>query len=338
MRTSTVLGALALAALVAEMAGATTLDDVRARGVLRCGVNGGLAGFGVADSNGKWSGFDVDLCRAVAAAVLEDPASVEFVPTTVEDSYAVLADEEVDLLVRNATATYSRDAGEPFDFVAINYYDGQGFMVSKESGVSSATELNDAAVCFLADTMAEKNLANYFKAHNMSYDAVPVRNDAEAQQQYLAGACNAITGDASVLAAARATMAEPDGHVVLPEIISKEPHGPVVRHGDNRWGDIVRWTFFALVIAEEKGVTRANIEEVAAATSDPETRRLLGVEGDMGEKAGLDAEAFRRAIAANGNYGEIFEANIGASTPIGLVRGLNALWSQGGLQYAWPMR
>src|SRR5690606_37823460 len=242
------------------------------------------------------------------------------------------------MLARNSTMTYSRDVDLKLDFVAINYHDGQGFLVKKDLGVSSAKELDGATVCIQTGTTTELNLADFFKFNNISYTPVTVQDDSEAQRQYLAGACDTYTTDASGLAAARATMADSENHIILPEIISKEPLGPAVRHGDNQWGDIVRWTFNALLIAEEKGITKANIEEVAASATDPEVRRLLGLEGDLGPMAGLDNDAFKRAIAAAGNYGEIFEANIGSSTPIGLARGLNALWTQGGLQYAAPFR
>jgi general L-amino acid transport system substrate-binding protein len=338
MKKSTMLGVLAATTLLAGAASAATLDDVKARGELICGSNTGLTGFGAPDANGEWQGFDVAMCRAVAAAVLGDPMKVKFVPTTGETRFTALASGEVDLLVRNSTWTFSRDNDLKFDFVAVNYYDGQGFMVKKDLGVSSAKELDGATVCIQTGTTTELNLADFFKFNNISYTPVTVQDDSEAQRQYLAGACDAYTTDASGLAAARATMADSENHIILPEIISKEPLGPVVRHGDNQWGDIVRWTFNALLIAEEKGITKANIEEVAASATDPEVRRLLGLEGEMGAMMGLDNDWAKRAISANGNYGEIFEANIGSATPIGLARGLNALWTQGGLQYAPPLR
>jgi general L-amino acid transport system substrate-binding protein len=338
MKKTVFLGALAATTVLAGAAVAGTLDDVKARGELICGSNTGLTGFGAPDANGEWKGFDVDMCRAVAAAVLGDASKVKFVPTTGETRFTALASGEVDLLVRNSTWTFSRDNDLKLDFVAVNYYDGQGFMVKKDLGVSSAKELDGATVCIQTGTTTELNLADFFKFNNISYTPVTVQDDSEAQRQYLAGACDAYTTDASGLAAARATMADSENHIILPEIISKEPLGPVVRHGDNQWGDIVRWTFNALLIAEEKGITKANIEEVAASSTDPEVKRLLGLEGDMGAMVGLDNGAFKAAIMAGGNYGEIFEANIGTATPIGLARGLNALWTQGGLQYAAPFR
>jgi general L-amino acid transport system substrate-binding protein len=339
MNKSVFLGAIAALSLVAGVASAqSTLEAVKARGELLCGSSTGLTGFGAPDANGNWQGFDVSLCRAIAAAVLGDPTKVKFVPLTGETRFTSLASGEVDLLSRNSTWTFSRDTELAFDFVAVNYYDGQGFMVKKELGVSSAKELDGATVCVQTGTTTELNVADFFKANNMTYTAVNVADDNEAAAQYLAGACDTYTTDASGLAAARATMADAANHIILPEIISKEPLGPVVRHGDNNWGDIVRWTLYALLTAEEFGITAANAEEVAASTTNPEIRRLMGLEGDMGVKIGLENDFAKKAIMAGGNYGEIFEANIGASTPIGLARGLNALWTQGGLQYAPPFR
>ena len=338
MKKSVLLGTMAAAALVAGAASATTLDDIKARGVLNCGSNTGLTGFGAPDASGNYQGFDVDVCKAIAAAVLGDQSKVKFVPLTGETRFTSLASGEVDLLVRNSTWTFSRDTDLKFDFVAVNYYDGQGFMVKKALGVSSAKELDGATICIQTGTTTELNLADFFKANNIKYTPVNVADDADAERQFLAGSCDAYTTDASGLAATRATLPKPDDYVILPEIISKEPLGPVVRHGDNQWGDIVRWTYFALVAAEEKGITKANIDEVVKSTQDPEVKRMLGVEGDMGKMIGLDNEWAKRAIAANGNYGEIFEANIGMATPIKLARGLNALWTQGGLQYTPPFR
>jgi len=338
MKKSVFFGTLAATALVSGMAVAATLDDVKARGELLCGSNTGLTGFGAPDASGNWAGFDVDLCRAVAAAVLGDPNKVKFVPTTGETRFTALQSGEVDLLVRNSTWTSSRDSELALDFVAVNYYDGQGFMVKKDLGVSSAKELDGATVCIQTGTTTELNLADFFKQNNISYQPVTVADDSEAQRQYLAGACDAYTTDASGLAASRATMPDAENHIILPEIISKEPLGPVVRHGDSAWGDVVRWTYYALLIAEEKGVTSANVEEVLASTTDEEVKRLLGASGEMGAKFGLDNDAFKRAIAAVGNYGEVFSRNIGEGTTINLARGLNALWTQGGLQYAPPFR
>jgi general L-amino acid transport system substrate-binding protein len=338
MKKSALFGTLTVAALVAGAAGATTLDDVKARGVLNCGTNTALTGFAAPDADGNYQGFDVDICKAVAAAVLGDQSKVKYVPLTSETRFTALASGEVDLLVRNSTYTYSRDTDLKLDFVAVNYYDGQGFMIKKDLGISSAKELDGATICIQTGTTTELNLADFFKANNITYTPVAVVDDADAQRQFLAGSCDSFTTDASGLASTRASLPSPGDFIILPEIVSKEPLGPVVRHGDNAWGDIVRWTYFALVSAEEKGITKANIDEVAASTADPEVKRLLGLEGDMGKMMGLDNEWAKRAISANGNYGEIFETNIGASTPIGLARGLNALWTQGGLQYSPPFR
>ena len=338
MKKSVFLGALTLAGLAATASSATTLEDVKARGKLNCGVNTGLVGFAAPDANGNWDGFDISMCRAVAAAVLGDPQAVEFIPQTGKTRFTALASGEIDMLSRNTTWTFSRDVDLKFEFVGVNYYDGQGFMVPKELGVSSATELDGATVCIQTGTTTELNLADFFRANNISYEPVPIETNAEAQQQYLAGACDVYTTDASGLAATRASFENAGDHVVLPEIISKEPLGPLVRHGDNEWGDIVRWTLNALVAAEELGVTSANIAELAGGTNNPEINRMLGTEGNLGEMLGLSADWAKNAIMAGGNYGEIFERNIGENTPIALARGLNAQWTEGGLLYAPPFR
>lgn len=340
MKKTVFVGAMTAAAtLVAGAASATVLETVKARGELSCGVSTGVNGFSAPDSAGEWQGFDVSICRAVAAAVLGDPKKVKFVSTTGQTRFTALASGEIDILTRNTTWTMSRDADLKFSFLGVNYYDGQGFMVKKELGVSSAKELDGATVCIQTGTTTELNLADYFKTNNMKYEPVPIETNAEAQQQYLAGACDVYTTDASGLAATRATFADPENHAILPEIISKEPLGPLVAHGDDQWADIGRWTLNALVAAEELGITSANIEELAKGTTNPEINRLLGSsDDDLGAMIGLDKEWSKRAIMAGGNYGEIFAANIGESTPIGLARGLNALWTQGGLQYAPPFR
>ncbi|WP_204113244.1 amino acid ABC transporter substrate-binding protein [Shimia biformata] len=338
MKKTVIFGALTVAGLAAGAAAAGTLDDVKARGKLNCGVTTGLVGFAAPDANGNWDGFDVGVCRAVAAAVLGDPTAVEFVPTTGKTRFTALASGEIDMLARNTTWTFSRDVDLKFEFVGVNYYDGQGFMVPAELGVSSAKELDGATVCIQTGTTTELNLADFFRANNISYEPVPIETNAEAQQQYLAGACDVYTTDASGLAATRATFENPSAHVLLPEIISKEPLGPLVRHGDNNWGDVVRWTLNALISAEELGVTSANIGEMASGTNNPEINRLLGTEGTLGEMLGLSADWAKNAIMAGGNYGELFEKNIGENTPIGLARGLNAQWTDGGLIYSPPFR
>jgi len=338
MKKSVFFGTLAVAGLAAGIASAqSTLEQVQERGVLQCGSNEGLAGFAAPDANGNWTGFDVALCRAIATAVLGDPQAVEFVPLTSQTRFTALAAGEVDVLVRNSTWTFSRDTDLGLDFKGVNYYDGQAFMVRTDLGVSSATELDGATVCIQTGTTTELNLADYFRVNNMSYEPVPVATNAEGQQQYLAGACDVYTTDMSALAATRATFENADEHVILPEIVSKEPLGPVVRHGDNEWGDIVFWTLTGLVAAEEFGVTSANVTELAAAPTDnPQLNRMLGTSGDFGPMIGLSNDWLVNVIAAVGNYGEIFEQNIGENTPVGLARGLNALWTEGGLQYAMP--
>ncbi len=330
--------ALAFAASGVMAAEGDTLKEVKARGELNCGVNTGLVGFAAPDANGNWSGFDVAFCKAVAAAVLGDPGKVKYVPTTGQTRFSALSSREVDLLARNSTWTFQRDTDLKLDFIGVNYYDGQGFMVRKDLGVTSAKELNGATICIQTGTTTELNLADYFKANNMEYQPVNIDSNAEGEQQYMARACDAYTTDISGLAATRAAFADPENHIILPEVISKEPLGPAVRHGDNNWGDIARWTLYALVAAEEYGVTSANIDELSKSSENPEVQRLLGSTDDMGKMIGLDAEWAKRAIKAGGNYGEIFAATIGEQTPIGLARGLNAQWTQGGLMYAMPFR
>jgi len=338
MTKSLLLGAVAAAGLVAGAASAGTLDDVKERGKLNCGISTGLVGFASQDANGEWQGFDVAVCQAVAAAVFGDPKAVEFTPVTNKVRFEVLNSGEIDMLSRNTTWTFSRDVDLKLDFLGVNYYDGQGFMIPTELGVSSAKELDGATVCIQQGTTTELNLADYFRVNNISYEPVPITTASEAQQQYLAGACDVYTTDASGLAATRAAFEDPSAHVILPEIISKEPLGPLVRHGDDEWGDVVRWSLNALIAAEELDITSANIDELAAGTDNPEINRLLGSEGTLGEMLGLSADWAAAAIKANGNYGEIFEKYIGETTPIGLARGLNAQWTDGGLLYAPPFR
>lgn len=326
-----------LLTLAAGAASAATLDDVKARGVLKCGVNTGFAGFAYPDAQGKWQGFDVAICKAVAAAVLGDPEKVEYVPTTGETRFTALTSGEIDVLSRNSTWTFTRDADLKFTFAGVNYYDGQGFMVPKDLGVTSAAELDGATICVQTGTTTELNLADFFKLNGISYQPVPIQTPAEADQQFLSGACDAYTTDASQLATQRGTYPNPDNFIILPEIISKEPLGPVVRQGDDQWADIVRWTLFALVAGEEYGVTAANAEEMMT-SPNPEVKRLVGSEGNLGAMLGLDAAWARNAIKAGGNYGEIFATTIGEGTPSNIARGLNAQWYDGGLQYAPPFR
>ena len=339
MRKSFFLGALTFAGLTAGATIAATLDDIKARGNLICGVSPGVVGFSAPNASGVWEGFDIGVCRAVAAAIFGDPAAVQFTPTTSAVRFTALASGEIDMLSRTTTWTFTRDVDLKFEFAGVNYYDGQGFMVPKDLGVSSAKDLDGATICIQTGTTTELNLADFFRSNNISYEPVPVETNAEAQQQYLAGACDAFTTDASGLASSRSTFEDPDAHILLPEIISKEPLGPLVRHGDNEWADIVRWTLNALIAAEELGVTSANIDQLASSPGDnPEINRLLGTEGNLGEQLGLEADWAVNAIKAGGNYGELFETHLGVKTSIGLARGLNAQWTEGGILYAPPFR
>jgi general L-amino acid transport system substrate-binding protein len=339
MKYSVILGTLTAAGLAAGAAMAGTLDDVQARGKLNCGVTTGLTGFAEPDANGVWQGFDVGVCRAVAAAVLGDSTAVEFVPLTAKVRFTALNSGEIDMLARNTTWTFSRDVDLKLDFIGVNYYDGQGFMVPTDLGVSSAVDLDGATVCIQVGTTTELNLADFFRVNKISYEPVPVETGNEGQQKYFAGACDVYTTDASALASTRAAAANPDAHMVLPEIISKEPLGPLVRHGDNQWGDVVRWTLNALISAEELGVTSGNVGEMSAAAGvNPEINRMLGTEGSLGEMLGLSADWAKNAIMAGGNYGELFENNIGENTPLAIPRGLNAMWTNGGLIYSPPFR
>ncbi|MEM1343136.1 MAG: amino acid ABC transporter substrate-binding protein [Pseudomonadota bacterium] len=335
MKYSVLLGTLAAVGLAAGAASAGTLDDVKAKGSLQCGVSTGLAGFSYTDADGEWLGFDVAVCRAVAAAIFGDASAVNFTPLSSKVRFTALAAGEIDMLSRNTTWTLTRDVDLGFTFVGVNYYDGQGFMVPASLGVSSAMELDGATVCIQTGTTTELNLADFFRTNGMSYEPLPVETVAEAQQNYLAGACDVYTTDASGLAATRSTFEDPSAHVVLPEIISKEPLGPVVREGDEVWGDVVRWTLYALVAAEEYGLTAENVAEIAAGEPDPNVARMLGAEGNLGEMLGLPNDWAVKAIEAGGNYGEIFDEYL---TPVGLQRGLNALYTEGGLQYAPPFR
>lgn len=332
--------ALAVAAfgVAAGNVQADTLQDVMAKGHVQCGISTGVPGFSFTDDAGNWQGFDPAVCQAVAAAVFGDASNVKYTSTTGKTRFTSLASGEVDMLARNTTWTFSRDTDLQFEFVGVNYYDGQGFMVSKDLGVSSAKELDGASVCIQTGTTTELNLADFFRTNGMSYEAVPVETNDEARTNYIAGRCDIYTTDASGLAATRSTLDDPSAHVIMPEIISKEPLGPLVRHGDNQWGDVVRWVLNALISAEELGVTQANVDELAQGTDNPEINRMLGSEGNLGAMTGLPQDFGHQAIKAVGNYGEIFDRFIGPSTPIGLERGLNALWTQGGILYSPPFR
>ena len=330
------IAAGAALSFVAGAASATTLDTVKQRGFVQCGVNTGLPGFAAPDDQGNWTGFDVDYCRAVAAAVFGDASKVKYTPLSAKERFTALQSGEVDLLARNTTWTMSRDTSLGLTFAGVNYYDGQGFMVRKSLGVSSALELSGASVCVQTGTTTELNLADFFKTHNMPYNPVVFDPLPETEQAYDTGRCDAYTTDASGLYATRLRLSKPDDNIVLPEIISKEPLGPVVRQGDDQWFNIVKWTHFALLNAEEYGVTQANVDQMKS-SDDQRIRRLLGVDGTFGQAIGLSNDWAYNIIKSLGNYGEIFDRNIGAGSKLKIARGLNALWSKGGIQYAPPI-
>ena len=314
------------------------LDAIKARGNLICGVTTGVAGFSFADSQGKWTGLDVDTCRAVAAAIFGDADKVKYVPTTAQQRFTALQSGEVDLLARTTTWTLTRDTALGFDFTGVNYYDGQGFMVNKKLGVKSAKELNGATVCVSPGTTTELNLADYFRANKMSFKPVVIEKVEEVRAAFFGGRCDVYTTDASGLYSTRAANApNPDDYIVLPEIISKEPLGPVVRHGDNQFADIVRWTLFAQLEAEEYGITSKNVDEMMK-SDNPAIKRILGVTPGMGKALGVDEKWVYNIIKQVGNYGEMFERNVGQGSTLKIARGQNALWTQGGLQYAPPIR
>jgi general L-amino acid transport system substrate-binding protein len=327
----------AVLGIAASAASAQTLNTIKSRGVLNCGSNGTLAGFGLPDAQGRWTGLDVDLCKAIAAAIFNDPNKIKFVPLTAKDRFTALQSGEVDVLARNTTWTSSRDTSLGLNFTAVNYYDGQGFIVRKALKVNSALELNDAAVCVQQGTTTELNLADYFRANKMKLKTVTFATADEAIKAYDAGRCDAYTTDASGLAGERLRLANVNDHIILPEVISKEPLGPTVRHGDDQWFDIVKWTHFAMINAEELGVTKANVDDQLK-SENPDVKRLLGTEGKHGEALGLTNDWAVRILKHVGNYGESFERNVGQGSQLKIARGLNALWNKGGLQYAPPIR
>ena len=323
---------------IAAPAVAGTLDDVKAKGFVQCGVSTGVAGFAFTDDAGNWIGFDPAVCQAVAAGIFGDASKVKYTPTTGKTRFEALKSGEIDMLARNTTWTFSRDADLKLTFVGVNYYDGQGFMVPKALGVGSAKDLDGASVCIQTGTTTELNLADFFRTNNISYEPVPIETNAEARQNYQAGRCDVYTTDASGLAATRATFENPADHVILPEIISKEPLGPLVRHGDDQWGDIVRWTLNALILGEELGINSGNVEDLAKGSDIPEINRLLGTEGEYGAMIGLSNDWAVEVFKQVGNYAEVFDKYIGPATDIGLERGLNALYKDGGILYAPPYR
>jgi general L-amino acid transport system substrate-binding protein len=325
-----------VAALFATAASAQSmLDSVRNKGFVQCGVNTGLAGFSQPDSKGVWRGIDVDLCRAVAAAVFGDAAKVRYTPLTAQQRFTALQSGEIDILSRNTTWTFTRDTSLGLNFVGVNYYDGQGFMVHRKLNVKSAKQLNGASICVQPGTTTELNLADYFRANKMSFKPVVIEKLEEVLNAYFSGRCDAFTTDHSGLIALRGSRApKPDEHIILPEIISKEPLGPAVRHGDDRWFDVVKWSLFAMLEAEELGITSKNVEQHAK-SANPSIQRFVGASGDLGKTLGLDNRWALNIVKQVGNYAESFDANL---KPLGFERGLNRLWNQGGLMYAPPIR
>jgi general L-amino acid transport system substrate-binding protein len=333
-----IVSILALALIfVAQGASAQTLKTVKDRGILNCGANGSLAGFGLPDAQGKWTGLDVDVCRAIAAAIFNDANKVKFVPLSAKDRFTALQSGEVDVLVRNTTWTSSRDSSLGLSFTGVDYYDGQGFMVRKSLKVNSALELNGASVCVQQGTTTELNLADFFHAHNMTLKSVTFATSDEAIKAYDAGRCDSFTTDASGLYAERLRLANADDHIVLPEIISKEPLGPSVRQGDDQWFTVVKWVLFAMINAEELGITQKNIDQMLTSTN-PAIKRFVGTDGSYGEQIGLTKDWAVRIVKLVGNYGESFDRNVGAGSPLKIARGLNRLWDKGGIQYAPPIR
>jgi general L-amino acid transport system substrate-binding protein len=334
---SVLLAASAVVALGVSAASAGTLDDVKARGTLNCIVNVGLAGFGAPNDKGEWTGLDIDMCRAVAAAVLGDASKVNYIPSTAKERFTKLQTGEGDMLARNSTYTLGRDTELKLDFVGVNYYDGQGFMVRKDSGVKSALELTGATICVQTGTTTELNLADYFRANKLELKSIVFEKADEGRGMYDQGQCDAYTTDASGLAAERTALADPASHLILPEIISKEPLGPAVRQGDNQFADIVRWAFYAMVEAEEADITSKNVDEMLK-SENPTIKRILGVTPGMGKALGVDEKWVYNIVKQVGNYGESFERNVGMGSPLKIERGLNALWTKGGLQYSPPIR
>ncbi|PCF96144.1 amino acid ABC transporter substrate-binding protein [Vreelandella nigrificans] len=316
---------------------ASTLDDTRSRGAVQCGVSDGLPGFSAPDDSGEWQGLDVDVCRAVAAAVLGDADAVNYISLNAVERFTALQSGEVDILSRNTTWTTTRDTTLGLNFTGVNFYDGQGFMVSTDLGISSASELDGAAICIQSGTTTELNLADYFRANGMEFDPIVFDTSEQTVGGFQAGRCDVLTSDTSQLAALRIQLDDPSAAMILPDVISKEPLGPVVRQGDDQWFNIVKWSLFAMLNGEEYGVTSENAEEMRD-SDNPDVARLLGQDGNYGEGMGLEADWAYNILSQVGNYGESFERNVGMDSPLEIERGVNALWNQGGFQYAPPIR
>ena len=335
MKHNLLIAIAVIAGCASGIASAGTLDDVKARGSLKCANTTGYVGFSATDDAGNWKGFDIDFCRAVSAAVLGDANKVIFQPVSAKNRFTILQSGEVDIVSRNTTWSVMRDATQGVTFIGATYYDGQGFLVRKDLGVNSVSELAGASICLATASSTEQTLADYFRENNMDFRSVSFGGNTDARKGYLEGACDVFTGDQSNVASILLSFDNPEEHMVLPEIISKEPLSPYVRQGDDQWADVIAWVRFALIAAEEFGITQANVDEIAATSNNPEIRRMLGVEGDVGKALGLEANWAHNAIKAVGNYGEVWENNI---APLGLARGLNNLYSNGGLHYAPPFR
>ena len=337
MKTTLLTAAITCAALASSAAHAGTLDDIKKRGELRCGVTQALAGFSVADDKGRWTGLDVDYCRALASAIFHDPEKVTFRPTSSKERFTVLQSGEIDVLARVTTWTTSRDVDMPFDFIGVNYYDGQGFMVRKDLGIKSVKDLSGASICTNTGTSTETNMADYFKANGLEYKPVIFEKSEEVKSAYDAGRCDAYSSDVSGLYVQRKLLANPDAHDILPEVISKEPLGPLVRQEDPAFKDLAAWTHHCMVNAEEYGVTQANVDEMKN-SSKPNIRRLLGVEANGADKLGVGQDFCYHIVKNIGNYGEAYDRNVGKDSPLGIERGLNRLWNQGGIMFAPPLR
>ena len=333
--TAFILGLVGFAGVAAAQN--ITLANVKQRGSLNCGVNNGLPGFSQSDNQGNWAGLDVDYCKAIAAAIFGDAERVKYVPTTAQQRFTALKSGEIDVLIRNTTWILTRESSLGAVFVGVNYYDGQGFLAKASRGAKTVKELDGASVCVGSGTTTELNLTDYFKFNNITYTPVVIKDVNEALQAYLAGRCDVYTADQSALHANRAQLPRPKEHTVLPEIISKEPLGPSVRRGDEQWLMIVKWVHFALINAEELGITQGNVEQMTS-SAHPEIKRFLSNEGDLGKDLGLDADFAAKIVSAVGNYGELFERNVGSASRLNIARGLNKLWTNGGIQYAPPFR
>ena len=334
-----VAGAATVMAFASQASAGSTLDAVKQKGFVQCGVAAtGIPGFATVDDKNQWQGLDIDICRTVAAAIFADPAKVKFTPLSAKERFTALQSGEVDILARNATWSLLRDTALGLDFPVVNYYDGQGFMVKQSLGVTSATQLDGATFCIQSGTLTELTLADFASSHGITYKSVVFENNDEVNNAYMAGRCDVLTTDQSALYAARVKLPDPDQNVVLPEIVTKEPLAPAVRHGDNEWADVVRWSFYAMVQGEEFGLTSANVDQIKASTNNPDIKRFLGVTDELGKAMGVPNDFAYQVVKQVGNYGESFERNVGADSPLKIARGLNALWKDGGLQYSPPFR